>query len=60
MKKEIVGLLTALAVLGLAGCGANDGSVEKQSAATIGSFVFGDYVGSVDPVRMPGWACGSA
>ncbi len=49
MKKEIVGLLTALAVLGLAGCGANDGSVEKQNAATIGSFVFGDYVGSVDP-----------
>ncbi len=55
MKKALLGFLTVVAVLSLVGCGSGEkrsaasGSGETQEAAAESRFVFGDYVGSVDP-----------
>ncbi len=48
MKKLRIMAFLAMAVLGLAGC-----STQKTAVSDSGSFVFGDYVGNVDPASGP-------
>ena len=55
MKKAIRGFLLSIAVLCLVGCGAGEAvdsgreNTGTAAGSSGGSFVFGDYVGSVDP-----------
>ena len=49
MKKTIAIVLALIMVLALAGCGSGGTSTAASGGDDRGSFVFGDYVGNVDP-----------